>query len=326
MPDRVFGTPSSPAPVSIRGHGPFLRNRRARFGPVRDRHNPRVLPDSPGFLEPDRPVVAGAPRSPPSAPPRRFGELCPRPRAPAGARHRSPYDARPYYTVVSSTRSVSTGERYGEPLATNRPGENAEAVKTLQDLVARSGGATHVLGRPSRRPQVWPPTAEAGLATFSRAMNLFPRNIPLSLAMRMHLRAPGAPRKRTPCRSHLFNAVEPTPEQIRQIALCRKRGRRHGESHLLHERIPHRERRPAARLPAKASQLALAAPNLTPVQRKRYAARLKEIRDFLTEKVPRYSLTNPQQDDSGQRLGPWQGRPGGRAAPPICRAAPVPSR
>ena len=66
--------------------------------------DPRVLPDSPGFLEPHRRGSRARRAVSPPAPPRRFGELCPRPRAPAGARHRCPRTTRGRITrVVSST-------------------------------------------------------------------------------------------------------------------------------------------------------------------------------------------------------------------------------
>ena len=187
-----------------------------------------------------------------------------------------------------------------------RAGENAEAVKTLQDLVARNEGAT-MLWATLAQAEVAAGDREAGLATFSRAMNLFPRNIPLAVRYADALASAGRAKEAHTLLLDLFNAVEPTPEQIRQIALVASAAGDTGDAYyyMSEYHIGSGD----LRLASQQLELALAAPNLTPVQRKRYAARLKEIRDFLTEEARR-DRRKPEQDDSGQRGG--RGSGGGR--------------
>jgi predicted Zn-dependent protease len=96
----------------------------------------------------------------------------------------------------------------------------------------------------------------------------------------------------------VFNNVQPTPEQIRLTAMAASSAGDTGDAyyymseyHIASGDLP---------LAGKQLELALAAPGLTPVQRARFAARLKEIRDVLAESArERYRGGRESGSDAG---------------------------
>ena len=83
------------------------------------------------------------------------------------------------------------------------------------------------------------------------------------------------------CLLDVFNNTAPTPEQIRLIALAASAAGDTGDAyqymseyHIARGDLP---------LAAQQLELALAAPNITIVQRQRFQARLDEVREALAE-------------------------------------------
>jgi predicted Zn-dependent protease len=119
-------------------------------------------------------------------------------------------------------------------------------------------------------------------------MALFPRNVPLTVRFAESLMAAGRPKEAHAVLLDLFNNVSPTPEQIRLTALAASAAGDTGDAyfymseyHIASGDLP---------LAVQQLELALAAPNLNPVQRGRFQARMDEIRDYLaTVKVRRVS-------------------------------------
>ena len=99
----------------------------------------------------------------------------------------------------------------------------------------------------------------------------------------------------------LFNNVAPTPEQIRFTALAASSAGDTGDAayYMSEYHIA------TGNLPLSVAQLemALAAPNITAVQRSRYQARLDEVREALFEDRKRRSKPPPEKDpkDSDSR-------------------------
>jgi len=117
------------------------------------------------------------------------------------------------------------------------------------------------------------------LATYQHAIGLFPRNVPLSLRYAEALMAAGRAKDAHALLLDLFNNVPPTPPQIRLTALAASAAGDTGDAyhymseyHIATGDLP---------LAAQQLELALAAPNLTPVQRERFRARLTEVREYL---------------------------------------------
>ena len=120
---------------------------------------------------------------------------------------------------------------------------------------------------------------EESLAVFRRALNLSPRNIPLTMRYAEALMKADQPKDAHAVLLDLFNNVAPTPEQIRFTALAASSAGDTGDAayYMSEYHIA------TGNLPLSVAQLemALAAPNLTVVQRSRYQARLDEVREAL---------------------------------------------
>ena len=147
-------------------------------------------------------------------------------------------------------------------------------------------------------------TQEA-LAVFRRALNLSPRNIPLTMRYADALMKAGQAKAAHAVLLDLFNNVAPTPEQIRFTALAASSAGDTGDAayYMSEYHIA------TGNLPLSVSQLemALAAPNLTAVQRSRFQARLDEVREAMfsdrkrRKKQEQQKPPEPQSPRSGTR-------------------------
>ena len=120
---------------------------------------------------------------------------------------------------------------------------------------------------------------EEALAVFRRALNLSPRNIPLTMRYAEALMKADQAKTAHAVLLDLFNNVAPTPEQIRFTALAASSAGDTGDAayYMSEYHIA------TGNLPLSVAQLemALAAPKITAVQRSRYQARLDEVREAL---------------------------------------------
>ena len=118
-----------------------------------------------------------------------------------------------------------------------------------------------------------------GLATLQKAEDLFPRNVPVTVRYAEALMAVGRNKEAHLTLLDLFNNVEPDPEQIRLTALAASAAGDVGDAYYYmgEYQIAGGE----LQLAVQQSQLALASPNLTKVQRERIQARMNEVRDYL---------------------------------------------
>jgi hypothetical protein len=102
----------------------------------------------------------------------------------------------------------------------------------------------------------------------------------------------------------LFNNVPPTPDQIRLTALAASAAGDPGDAYFYMG-----EYQIAGGdlvLAAQQLQLALAAPNISSIQRQRYRARLDEVRDYLASTRKRHMTETGDsqgQQPSGQHGG-----------------------
>ncbi len=121
--------------------------------------------------------------------------------------------------------------------------------------------ALREIGRGPRRPAV--PADRAGdragqlratrsgaIDTLERALKVSPRNVPLTVRYGELLLAEGRARLAHQVLLDVFNVVPPTQAQIKLTAMAASSRRRYRRRVLLHERVPHFRRRPAAGLRA----------------------------------------------------------------------------
>jgi predicted Zn-dependent protease len=179
---------------------------------------------------------------------------------------------------VRNQAKASSADRYGYGLALLRAGRHAEAVEVFRPLLA-SDENTVVFHSALGEALILSGRVEEGLAVFERAVLLFPRNRPLVVR-----HAEALLRAQDFARAHavlldLFNAVRPTPPQVRLIANAADAAGLHAEAlfymaeyHLLNGDLP---------MAVDKLHLALRQPELQSWQRARFEARLAEIEPFL---------------------------------------------
>ena len=193
-------------------------------------------------------------------------------------------DLRPYYAAKREQRMLRPGELYGEAIALQRAGQAAAAVGSLRELAGRSEGLP-ILQSALGEALMTANREDEALATFAQALRVAPRNVPLSVRYAEALMRAGKPKQAHELLLDVFNNVPPSPDQIRLTALAASAAGDTGDAYyyMSEYHIASGD----LTLASKQLELALAAPNLTGVQRARFEARLKEIRDFLAEQPRR---------------------------------------
>ena len=203
---------------------------------------------------------------------------------------RADADLRPYYAARREQRPLGPGEVYGEALALLAAGQAAAAVGPLLEVSGSAPGVPMLEASLGQALQAAGRKDEA-LETLRQALKVAPRNVPLSVRYGEMLLQQGRGREAHDLLLDVFNNVAPTPAQIRLTAMAASSAGDVGDAyyymseyHIASGDLP---------MATQQLELALAAPNLTGVQRARFQARLDEIRKFLAEQPRR------RQRDSG---------------------------
>jgi beta-barrel assembly-enhancing protease len=190
------------------------------------------------------------------------------------------------------------GNRYGEALALMNSNRADEAIRILTPLVQEHEGLTLLHAALGQAQEKAGHTKEA-LATFARAEQLFPRNVPVTVRYAETLMAAGRPGEAHNMLLDLFNNVPPTPEQIRLTALAASAAGDAGDAYFYMGEYDIAGG--DLNLAAQQLQLALASPHISQIQRQRYQARLEEVREFLASMRKRQVADNG--DGQGQHGG-----------------------
>lgn len=187
-----------------------------------------------------------------------------------------------YYTATISNEADATpAERYGKALALMAAGRAEEAVPTLEAL--QRGDQTVIQYHTALgQAQLQAGNERAALMTLENARDLFPRNIPVTIRYAETLMQRGDAARAHQILLDLFNTVPPTPEQARLIARAANSAGDVGDSyyymaeyHLMGGDLP---------LAINQLRMALDVPDLTPVQRARFQARMEEIQAALPKR------------------------------------------
>lgn len=171
-------------------------------------------------------------------------------------------------------------ERYGRAIAYQRAGRHFEAARIFEELSARDQKviAYHIgLGESQLALEM----RDRGLATFDRALSLFPRNVPLVIHYGERLVQLGMANEAHTMLLDLMNNVPPTPEQVRLLARAASEAGEMAEAYYYMSEY----RLMTGDLIGGISFLrqALAVPELEEIQRIRFEARIDFIREFMTE-------------------------------------------
>ncbi|MEI8299274.1 MAG: M48 family metalloprotease [Pseudomonadota bacterium] len=167
---------------------------------------------------------------------------------------------------------------YGRALALLQENAPAEAVPLLRDLVARHADTIEyhsALGQALLGSGDIAGSREA----LAHALDLFPRNVPITVRYAETLMRADEAHLAHSVLLDLFNAIPPTQDQVRFIALVASAAGEAGEAnyymaeyHVMNGDLT---------LAIVALRQALATPNLTPVQRSRFKARIDELKEYL---------------------------------------------
>jgi predicted Zn-dependent protease len=194
--------------------------------------------------------------------------------APAG------FDLVRYYERMRAVDPDNDALRYGAALAAMKAEQPRAAIQLLEPLVARQQQLP-LLQSALAQAQVQAGDIAAGVAGFEHALKLTPRNVPMTLRYAEVLLNEGEARQAHQVLLDLFNNVTPTPEQIRLIALAASAAGDMGDAYFYMAEL--HISNGDLMLATTQLDLALAAPGLTEVQRKRFIARREEIRSYLRE-------------------------------------------
>jgi predicted Zn-dependent protease len=180
--------------------------------------------------------------------------------------------------IANGDESVAT--HYGLALAQMRSGSAATAAKSLAKLVERQPGLIP-LHTAHGQALLAAGRKDDAMEVFEHAVRLYPRNVPLCVHYAEALIEMGEPARAHQLLLDVFNNVVPTPEQIRLTALAASAAGDTGDAYyyMSEYHIAGGD----LMLATQQLDLALAAPRLTEVQRKRFAARRDEIRGYLRE-------------------------------------------
>jgi predicted Zn-dependent protease len=171
-------------------------------------------------------------------------------------------------------------ERYGRAVAYQRAGRHWDAIEIFEELLEKDKSiiAYHIgLGE----TQVALDLPNDARQTFERAIELFPRNVPLVIEYGDRLLELGEPVKAHALLLDLMNNVPPTPEQVRLIARAASAAGEDAEAYYYLSEY----RLMIGDLTGGIGYLqqALRLPNLQEIQRARFEARIDFIREFMSE-------------------------------------------
>ena len=200
-------------------------------------------------------------------------------------------DIEKYYQARLAEGQKDLATRYGDALALMADNHPVEAEKILFQLTKEHEGLI-MLYAALGQAEVKAGQTNDALGTFKHAVNLFPRNVPISVRYAESLIAAGNAKEAHVVLLDLFNNVPPTPEQIRLTASAASAAGDTGDAYFYMGEY----QLSGGNLPLAVTQyqLALQAPNLTTIQRERYQARLDEVREYLAmAKLRKTSITGP---------------------------------
>ena len=178
----------------------------------------------------------------------------------------------------------SEEERYGLGLALLANGRPEEAVEIFTNLVLND---SRVIAYRSGlgQAQLDAGDFEVGLATFRKAVELFPRNVPLTIHYAEALLYQDYADEAHTVLLDLLNNVKPTPRQVKLLALAASAAGDTAEAHyyMCEYHVMNGELQEAI----DQLRLALAVPELLDIQRSRFVARMEQLEKYLPKRKRR---------------------------------------
>jgi predicted Zn-dependent protease len=192
-----------------------------------------------------------------------------------------PHDA--YADATSPDKVVSEYRLYGRALALMQGSKTApESVPILRDLVNRH---PDIIEYHSALGQALLAAGDiqGSRAALAHAMELFPRSIPITVRYAETLMRDNDARLAHSVLLDLFNSVPPTHEQVRLIALAASAAGEAAEANYY--MAEYHVMSGDLALAIQTLRQALAVPNITPMQRSRFKARVDELKEYLPPRL-----------------------------------------
>jgi predicted Zn-dependent protease len=192
----------------------------------------------------------------------------------------NPRDA--YADAASPDTVVSEYRLYGRALALMQAREPAAAIPILRDLVNRHPDTVEyhsALGQ----ALLGADDIAGSRAALTHAMELFPRNVPVTIRYAETLMRADEARLAHSILLDLFNAVPPTHDQVRFIALVASAAGEAAEANYY--MAEYHVMSGDLTLAIQTLRQALAVPDITPVQRSRFKARIDELKEYLPPRL-----------------------------------------
>jgi predicted Zn-dependent protease len=205
----------------------------------------------------------------------------------------NPQAARDYYaSLIRNGGGKSIEERYGKAVAEIATRNPALAVPDLQALVNEYPKVNQFYGALGQAYLANGQVKESQ-AVLDKALNLFPRNAPITIRLAETLMRAGDNRRAHLILDDLFNVVEPTPEQTRLIAKAANAAGDVADSYYYMSYFYLMSG--DFRMAVNQLELGLGLPGLDPIQRARFSARLEEVRAAM----PKDRKNTVADDNSG---------------------------
>lgn len=205
----------------------------------------------------------------------------------------NPQAARDYYaSLAKNGGGKSIEERYGKAVAEIATRNPAAAIPNLQALVNEFPKVNQFYGALGEAYLANGQLKESQ-AVLDKALNLFPRNAPITIRLAQTLMHAGDNKRAHLILDDLFNVVEPTPEQTRLIAKAANAAGDVADSYYYMSYFYLMSG--DFRMAANQLELGLGMPGLDPIQRARFSARLEEVRAAM----PKDRKNTVADDNSG---------------------------
>ena len=204
----------------------------------------------------------------------------------------NPKTAHDYYVnLIKNGSGLSMEQRYGRDVAEIALRNPAAAIPDLQALVREFPKITQFYGALGEAQMLNGQPRESQ-QTLNKAIDLFPRNVPITIHLSETLMRSGENKRAQLLLDDLFNVVEPTPDQTKLIAKAASDAGDLADSYyyMSYFWVMNGDLKTSA----LQLQLALAQPGLDAIQRARFSARLDEIK----ANIPK-DRKNTVADDGG---------------------------
>ena len=208
----------------------------------------------------------------------------------------NPAEVHQYYVnLVKNGGGRTMEERYGNAISEIAIKNPAAAIPELKSLVREYPRVVHFYGALGQAYLADNKLKESQ-EILLQAMNLFPRNVPITIRYAQTLMRAGDNKQAHSVLLDLFNNVEPTPDQTRLIAKAANDAgaRADSYSYMAEFYLMSGDLKSAA----GQLQLALELPGLDPIQRARFSARLQQVHDAMPK-----DKKNQQVADDGRGTG-----------------------